>query len=99
MEEQRDALPLARRSFLTGMGTGMTLLGTADAGTIIAAAVPSRVIPVPIPVRNDRLANGRASLCSSIMFPRFRDLGQWMRDAYYYMLPSTSRMRYTIAAL
>jgi len=30
------------------------------------------------------------------MFPRFRDLGQWMRDAYYYMLPSTSRMRNTI---
>jgi intracellular sulfur oxidation DsrE/DsrF family protein len=31
MEEQKETLPLARRSFLTGMGTGMTLLGTATA--------------------------------------------------------------------
>ena len=38
MEEQRDALPLARRSFLTGMGTGMTLLGTAAAIIVPASA-------------------------------------------------------------
>jgi intracellular sulfur oxidation DsrE/DsrF family protein len=31
MEEQKETLPLGRRSFLTGMGTGMTLLGTATA--------------------------------------------------------------------
>ena len=42
MEEQKDSLspisPLARRSFLTGMGTGMTLLGTASALVVPASA-------------------------------------------------------------
>jgi intracellular sulfur oxidation DsrE/DsrF family protein len=42
MEEQKDSLsplsPLARRSFLTGMGTGMTLLGTAAAIVVPSSA-------------------------------------------------------------
>jgi intracellular sulfur oxidation DsrE/DsrF family protein len=42
MEEQKDSVssnsPLARRSFLTGMGTGMTLLGTAAAMVVPASA-------------------------------------------------------------
>jgi intracellular sulfur oxidation DsrE/DsrF family protein len=38
MEEQKDSLSLARRSFLTGMGTGMTLLGTAAAMVVPASA-------------------------------------------------------------
>jgi intracellular sulfur oxidation DsrE/DsrF family protein len=38
MEEQIETLPLARRSFLTGMGTGMTMLGTAAAMVAPASA-------------------------------------------------------------
>ena len=38
MEEQKETQPLARRSFLTGMGTGVTLLGTAAAMVAPASA-------------------------------------------------------------
>jgi intracellular sulfur oxidation DsrE/DsrF family protein len=45
MEEQKDSpssiAPLARRSFLTGVGTGMTLLGTA-AAIVVPASVEAQ---------------------------------------------------------